>query len=221
MVAGVMKSRDDERQPLDAAAIATLIDAAVAGDRPAFETLYRAHVDRVYGLCLRLTADRERAETLTQDTFVRAWYALGGFKNDGQFSAWLGRIATNLWRDRFRSSARRRQLLADLAGEGLHTPSPTEPPVVRDGTAADVAGWLPGPAPGWSVLTAIELERAVGRLPAGARTVFVLHDVEGYKHREIAELLDVTVGTVKAQVHRARLLLRGLLTQGREAANGA
>lgn len=216
MVALDMTSEQQDQSAESAERITGLVSAAVAGDRSAFEQLYRSHVNRLYGLCLRLTCDQEKAEVLTQDTFVRAWYALGGFKNDGRFSAWLARIATNLWRDQLRSRVRRRQLLQDLAEEGLGA----EAEISRAGTN-DTTVWLPGNAPGLSVLTAIELEKAVSQLPAGARTVFVLHDVEGYKHREIAELLDVTTGTVKAQLHRARRLLRLLLTQGREATGGA
>ena len=213
---------DDPAYGLDDDRLSELVAAAQAGDQGAFEALYHANVNRVYGLCLRLTGDQNNAEVLTQDTFVRAWFALGGFGGTGRFDGWLSRIATNLWRDRFRTHRRRDQLLQKLAEEGL-TNSGGVPAQTGPGHEGAEAGdaWLPARDPGWGLLTALDLERALEALPQGARTVFVLHDIEGYKHGEIAELLGVTTGTAKAQLHRARRLLRVLLAGDKEAAHGA
>jgi RNA polymerase sigma-70 factor (ECF subfamily) len=194
------------------AADLALCARAVAGDRGAFEQIYRRHAARVYGLCLRLTADRVEAEGLVQDTFVKAWFCLAGYTGQGHLGGWLGRVAVNLWRDRFRARRRGSLLLERLA----------EDPEV--GGAAGAGGTAAGPAAGQGVvplLLAVDLERAVARLPRGGRTVYVLHDVEGYTHAEIAELLGVAVGTVKAHLHRARRLLRKMLSEEREATHGA
>ena len=178
-----------------------LAEKSAAGDRQAFETLYRRHVNRVYGLCLRLTADVAEAEILTQDTFVKAWSALGGYSGRGGLGAWLGRIAVNLRRDGFRAAARREKLNEQVMLEGDY---PTSQP----------DGVLP-------LLTAMDLEKALARLPEGARSVFVLYELEGFSHREIATLLDVAEGTAKAQLHRARALLRTILTEKKGNAHEA
>jgi RNA polymerase sigma factor (sigma-70 family) len=175
-----------------------LADRAAEGDRAAFEEIYRRYVNRVYGLCLRLTTDVGEAENLTQDTFIKAWFAIAGYAGRGNLGGWLGRVAVNLWRDQFRATARRGRLMEEVAVEPRHS---------RDGVI--------------DLLTGLDLERCIARLPEGGRLVFVFHDVEGYTHREIAELLDLAVGTVKAQLHRARRLLRKMLAEDREAAHGA
>jgi RNA polymerase sigma-70 factor (ECF subfamily) len=176
----------------------SLADRAAEGDRAAFEEIYRRYVNRVYGLCLRLTTDVGEAENLTQDTFIKAWFAIAGYAGRGNLGGWLGRVAVNLWRDQFRATARRGRLMEEVA---------VEPRQNRDGVI--------------DLLTGLDLERCIARLPEGGRLVFVFHDVEGYTHRETAELLDLAVGTVKAQLHRARRLLRNMLAEDREAANGA
>ncbi|HPF69454.1 MAG TPA: RNA polymerase sigma factor [Candidatus Krumholzibacteria bacterium] len=179
-----------------------LCERAVAGDRLAFERIYRRHAARIHGLALRLCGDRGEAEGLVQDTFVRAWFNLAGFQGRGSLPGWLARMAVNIWRDRFRSRRRGAQLLERLGAE-------------------DEPGGTTGPAPGGVIplLLAVDLERAVAQLPQGARTVYVLHDLEGYTHPEIADLLGVAVGTVKAHLHRARRLLRLKLTEPRERAH--
>jgi len=191
-----------------------LADRAAEGDRNAFEEIYRRYVNRVYGLCLRLTTDVGEAEILTQDTFVKAWFAIAGYAGHGNLGGWLGRVAVNLWRDRFRSSTRRERLAAEMAADQFgndEIPASAgmtgAPSQRRDGVV--------------DLLTGLDLERCIARLPEGGRMVFVFHDVEGYTHREIAELLDLAVGTVKAQLHRARRLLRNMLAEDREAAHGA
>ena len=161
---------------------------AAAGDRRAFERLYRTHVDRVYGLCVRMVADRGMAEELTQDVFVRAWEKLALFRGDSSFGTWIHRLTVNLVLNRRDSDGRRDRRTVD------------------DAEAIDVLPARPF-APG----DRMDLEKAIAGLPPGARRVFVLHDVEGYRHEEIGELLGITSGGSKAQLHRARLLLREAL----------
>lgn len=164
-----------------------LLTRAARGDGAAFAELYREHVGRVYGLCLRLTADRALAEEHTQESFVRAWENLGSFRAEAAFGTWLYRIAANLALGGLRDRNRR----------GLK---------VVQGLDQEVVEAVPEQAsPIWEGL---DLEQAIGELPPGARAVFVLHDVEGWRHDEIAEQLGLAVGTSKAQLHRARRLLR-------------
>lgn len=169
-----------------------LIHRAQQGDQAAFEALYRAHVGRVYALCLRLTADRVRAEELTQDAFVRAWERLASFRGESAFSSWLYRLTVNV------------VFLGERAGRRR---------ALRVFTTADPAALeRPGDTPGTAAIQ-LDLERAIAALPPGAREVFVLHDVEGYRHHEIAELTGIAVGTSKAQLFRARRLLREALSK--------
>ena len=165
-----------------------LVGAARAGDRQAFEQLYYQHVGRVHAVCLRLAADRELAEQLTQDAFVQAWRKLHGFRGDSAFGTWLHRVAVNVVLDWQRTQARRHGRETGLDNVAELRPSP--------------------PA---HVGERLDLERAIAALPVGARTVFVLHEVEGHRVREVADLLNVAEGTVKAQLFRARRLLREAL----------
>lgn len=169
------------------------VDGARAGDVAAFEELYRRHVGRVYALCLRMCGDRPEAEELAQDAFVRAWERLASFDGRSAFSSWLHRVTVNVVLGRWRERGRRRERVVALDDVG--------------GLEASARSSEAGPA----VRAAVDLERAIAALPAGARTVFVLYDVEGYSHREIADLTGLAVGTCKAQLHRARQLLRRAL----------
>lgn len=164
---------------------------AQAGDVQAFERLYRAHVSRIYALALRMTADPDRAEDLTQDAFVRAWDRLSTFRGDSAFGTWLHRLAV-------------RVVLGDRRSRGRHAEEALE----EDRLDRPPRELRTAPARSG---TTVDLERAVAALPPGARSVLVLHDIEGYRHREIAELLGVTEGTSKAQLFRARRLLREAL----------
>ncbi len=205
----MLTQADSRRDPLDQADDARLVERAVTGDRAAYERIYRRHADRVFGLCLRLTSNREEAEILTQDAFVKGWLSLAGYAGRGGLGGWLGRIAVNLWRDRWRSRERSRRLLDDLARDsGLPETAPGGPPA-RPAAMTDDERVVP-------LLTGVDLERCIARLPEGARTVFVLHDVEGYTHEDIGDLLGVVPGTVKSQLHRARRLLRGMLGERKE-----
>lgn len=164
---------------------------AQAGDQAAFEQLYRLHVGRVYALCMRLTGNVSRAEELTQDAFVRAWEKLGTFKGRSAFSTWLHRLTVNVVFSRGRSETRRK-------GHEY---------VTDDLTKYEGKGSGSNPKPGLR----LDLEAAIASLPDGARRIFVLHDVEGYKHGEIAEMTGLATGTSKAQLHRARRMLREVL----------
>jgi RNA polymerase sigma-70 factor (ECF subfamily) len=164
---------------------------AAEGDATAFERLYRTHAARIHSLCRRM-AGPEDADDLTQEVFVRAWRKLASFRGDAAFGTWLFRLGVNV-------------VLARRATMGSYR--------ARFTTEADSAAPLEergrGPVP---VGSRLDLERAIGKLPEGARRVFVLHDVEGYKHEEIAEMLSITAGTSKSQLHRARMTLREHLT---------
>ncbi len=162
---------------------------AAAGDFRAFERLYRAHVGRINALARRMLSVDEAPEA-TQDVFVRAWQKIALYRGESAFGTWLYRVAVNVM-------LARRQVLK----------------LERDRTVDDetVMDTLAG-RPGTSDLS-MDFEVAIGKLPQGARQVFVLHDVEGYKHEEIATFLGVTTGTTKAQLHRARMILRGHLNR--------
>lgn len=156
------------------------------GDADAFETLYRAHARRVHGICRRITADPRLAEELTQDVFLRVWERIGQYQGRSKFSTWLYRIATNRALDGLRGEIRRS---------------------AREVSVERPADWEhPRPAP--RPETRMRLEEAVESLPAAARAVFVLHDVEGYRHEEIAAMTGIAAGTSKSQLHRARRLLK-------------
>ncbi len=163
----------------------TLVGRARSGDKQAFEALYRQHVPRVYGLCLRLTSNPADADDATQDTFIKAWERLDSFRGVSAFGTWLHRIAVN------ESLGRQRKKGRELQHLQLMEPGKS--------TTAGPDGQLE------------ELEQAIGRLPAGARNVFVLLAVYGYSHEEAAKMLDIAAGTSKAQLHRARKLLAGHL----------
>lgn len=172
--------------------IATWIEAAVGGDKIAFERLYRLHVCRVYALCLRMTGNPNEAEEMTQEAFIRAWEKLSSFRGDSAFSSWLHRLTVNLVLARWRAAGRYRDRVVPIE---------------------DAARWTE-PEDRQTKGLALDLEQAIGSLPDGARTVFVLHDVEGLMHREISERVGIAVGTSKTQLHRARKLLRDALGSG-------
>src|SRR5213596_462804 len=162
----------------------TGVALAAEGDASAFERIYRTHVARIHSLTRRMLSVHE-ADEVTQDIFVRTWQKLGQFRGESAFSTWLHRLAVNVVLERRRTFAIQRQRITD------------------DPAALDFVTVAPARAD----LT-VDFENALEQLPAGAREIFVLHDVEGYKHREIAVLLDITSGTSKRQLHRARMLLR-------------
>jgi RNA polymerase sigma-70 factor (ECF subfamily) len=157
---------------------------AAAGDVAAFERLYRRHVARVHALCRRMIGEVE-ADDVTQEVFVRAWRKLDRFRGDSAFGTWLYRLAVNVILGKRTTLGTYRQRFEQ-----------TDP------------GMVPFSARRDRVDLRVDFEAAIGKLPRGAREVFVLHDVEGYTHEEIAEMLEVTAGTSKSQLHRARMTLR-------------
>lgn len=164
------------------------VRAAAGGDRQAFQRLYRLHVDRIYGALYRMAGyDHARAEDLTQEAFVRAWQKLAGFRHESAFGTWLYRLAINV-------------ALMDLRARGSDPVSVVDNNLLPD----------PGETP-FCAAERQELERSIARLPPRARAVLVLHDIEGWRHEDIGIELGMAVGTSKAQLHRARQLLRKLL----------
>jgi RNA polymerase sigma-70 factor (ECF subfamily) len=173
-------SADARRVPT----VETDVALAAGGDASAFERLYKTHVARIHSLTRRMLGSHE-ADEVTQDIFVRTWQKLSTFRGDSAFGTWLHRLAVNVVIERRRSFAIQRQRMSD------------------DPVALEQAAVRPARAD----LT-VAFEQAMAQLPAGAKEIFILHDVEGYKHREIAAMLDVATGTSKRQLHRARMLMR-------------
>ena len=161
---------------------------AASGDQRAFERLYRQHVARIHSLARRMVGADGDPDELTQDVFVRAWERLGTYRGEAAFGTWLHRLAVNTILNWRRSEASGRRHLEDRADvESVQG--------ARQGAGGEE----------------LDLEKAIAKLPPGAREVFVLHDVQGFRHEEIATMTGVTTGTSKAQLHRARMLLRARL----------
>ncbi len=160
---------------------------AAAGDQQAFERLYRAHVARIHSLVRRMVGGEGDADELVQDAFVRAWQRLSTFRGEAAFGTWLHRLTVNLVLNWQKGRSRGRKLFDDDAQ-------------IDAASARRVT-----PEEG------MDLEAAMQTLPRGAKQIFVLHDIEGFRHEEIAQMLEITSGTSKAQLHRARMLLRGHL----------
>ncbi len=179
------RPQDDERRARER----QRVKEAQEGNVAAYEELYRDNVGRVYGLCLRLAGNATLAEELTQDVFVRAWQKIGAFRGESAFSTWLYPIAVNTALSERRSRARRSSRF--FATDDLEAFDRPERPAGRE--------------------HGLDIERALDQLPEGARAIFVLHDIEGFKHQEIAERTGIATGTSKAQLHRARKLLREAL----------
>lgn len=183
------RPRSEEPAPSDA----ELVTAARAGNTVAFEKLYRAHVGRVLGLCLRMTRRRDIAEDCTQQAFVRAWRSLGTFEGRSAFGTWLHRIAVN-------------EVLTHARNHGTRV----EPEETVDETN-EIQHDSRGEYDAGEVM---DVERALATLPEGSRHVVVLQAVYGYSHEEVADMLGIAVGTCKAQLHRGRRLLRARLGLG-------
>jgi len=166
----------------------SLVESARRNDMRAYEELYRLHSGRIYGLCCRLCNDREMAEDLTQEAFVLAWRKLDSFRGDSAFGSWLYRITTNV----VFSYLRKQKHYLTGWDDNLHEQAEISAPIDEQ----------------------ISLESAISKLPDGARIVFVLYSIEGYSHKEISSELKIATGSSKAQLHRARQLLQGYLTNG-------
>ena len=173
------------------------------GDPVAFEELYRAHAGRLYSLIFRMAGSVQEAEDLLQEVFLTAHRKLGSFRGDSALGTWLYRLAVNQCLDFLRGrQAKMARTTGSLDEEGADEPMAAAPLVP-------------------TAISRIDLERAIAQLPAGCRAAFVLHDVEGFEHHEVATMLGVSVGTSKSQVHKARMKLRKLLGGAATAATTA
>ena len=170
-----------------------LVRAAAAGDTAAFEQLYQQHNRRVYSLCLRMLGSPAQAEDLTQEVFLQVFRKLGSFRGDSAFTTWLHRLTVN-------------QVLMHFRKRGVKLEHTSE-----EGDFSNVVDTPLQSTRRISMVDKLALEKAIAELPPGYRTVFTLHDIEGYEHEEIAGLLGVSIGTSKSQLHKARMRLRELL----------
>ena len=166
-----------------------LIEESVRGNKNAFRELFNKNVSKIHSLCLRISADKHIAEEVTQEVFINAWEKLGSFRHECKFSTWLHRIAVNQYLMHIRSQKPDGQIPAENAANIVTS------------------------EPGKSAEQRIDLENAISKLPDNARAVLVLHDIEGYKHYEISEMMSIEEGTSKAHLHRARKLLREELSK--------
>jgi RNA polymerase sigma-70 factor (ECF subfamily) len=179
---------------------AEAIDRAKQGDADAFEALYNQHKRRVYSLCLRMTANTAAAEDLTQEAFLQLFRKIGTFRGESAFSTWLHRMAVNV-------------VLMQLRKKGL----PVVPLEETIETEEDSPRKEPGaddPRLAGSI-DRMQLQRSIASLPPGYRMIFLLHDVEGYEHNEIAEMVGCSIGNSKSQLHKARMKLREILKTSR------
>jgi RNA polymerase sigma-70 factor (ECF subfamily) len=174
-----------------------LAQLAADGDMAAFEQLYERHQRRVYSLCLRMTGNVAEAEDLAQEAFIQLYRKIGSFRGESAFTTWLHRLTVNQVLMHFRKKGVRLEQTTDDGDVPVQVVKGTENP-----------NQMP-------VIDRIALERAIAKLPPGYRAVFVLHDVEGHEHEEIAKLLGCSVGTSKSQLHKARMKLRSLLKRRR------
>ncbi|CAN5764628.1 RNA polymerase sigma factor [soil metagenome] len=171
----------------------SLAKAAGEGDLTAFEELYQRHNRRVYSICLRMTRNESQAEDLAQEAFIQLFRKMSSFRGDSAFTTWLHRLTVNQCLMHFRKSSVKLERTTEEGETPVQTVRGTENP-----------NRMP-------VLDRISLDKAIAQLPPGYHRVFLLHDVEGYEHEEIAKILGVAVGTSKSQLHKARMKLRGLL----------
>jgi RNA polymerase sigma-70 factor, ECF subfamily len=176
---------------------ADVLSRAQAGDHHAFAQLYSLHKRRIYSLCLRMVGNVAEAEDLTQEAFLQLHRKIGTFRGDSAFSTWLHRLAINVVLMQLRKKG-----LSLISLDEAMDPAPEEGPA-RSFGAPDLT--LSG------AIDRLALQRAVASLPAGYRLIFILHDVEGFEHNEIAAMLDCSIGNSKSQLHKARLKLRDAL----------
>lgn len=172
-----------------------LAQASARGDMKAFETLYERHHRRVYSLCLRMVANATEAEDLAQEVFIQLFRKVGSFRGESAFTTWLHRLTVN-------------HVLMHFRKKGVKYEKTTE-----EGEIGEIQDIIQSVAERPRFVDRIALDKAISELPPGYRTVFVLHDVEGFEHEEVANMLGVSVGTSKSQLHKARMKLRGLLNK--------
>jgi RNA polymerase sigma-70 factor, ECF subfamily len=192
---------DPQQRLASDSAEAELIEKAKLGDAHAFQALYDKHKRRVYSLCLRMTSNTAEAEDLTQEAFLQLYRKIGTFRGESAFSTWLHRLSVNVVLMHLRKKS-----LPVVSLEESTQPGEDDTPK-KDFGAEDIA--LAGS------IDRLQLQKAVEDLPPGYRTIFVLHDVEGYEHNEIAEIVGCSIGNSKSQLHKARMKLRDLLKMKR------
>jgi len=180
-------------EPSQTASDLELARAAAAGDAAAFEKLYEQYSRRVYSLCLRMVGSAPQAEDLTQEVFLQVFRKIGSFRGDSAFTTWLHRLTVN-------------QVLMHFRKRGVKLERTSE-----EGDFTDVVETPLQSTRRISMVDRLALEKAIEQLPPGYRTVFTLHDIEGYEHEEISDMLGISVGTSKSQLHKARMRLRELL----------
>ena len=191
---------DPRRRQGDELGEAEAIERAKQGDAEAFQALYDRHKRRVYSLCLRMTANTAEAEDLTQEAFLQLYRKIGTFRGESAFSTWLHRLSVNVVLMQLRKKSLPVVSLEESTQGEEDTPK-------KDFGAEDIA--LAGS------IDRLQLQRAVESLPPGYRTIFVLHDVQGYEHNEIAKIVGCSIGNSKSQLHKARMKLRDLLKMNR------
>ena len=175
-----------------------LVQKAAHGNLAAFENIYQRYHRRAYSICLRMTQSTAEAEDLTQEVFIQLFRKMGSFRGESAFSTWLHRLTVN-------------QVLMHFRRRGVQVEKTTDDGEVPEQTVPGTENFSRMP-----VLDRIALDNAIAQLPPGYRTVFVLHDVEGFEHEEIARMLKLSIGTSKSQLHKARLKLRGLILQQKQ-----
>lgn len=196
---GKIKGSVEESSDLKQAADHALTQQAAGGDMQAFAELFERHNRRVYSLCLRMTHNVSQAEDLAQEVFVQLFRKIGSFRGDSAFTTWLHRLTVNQVLMHFRK--------AKVRDEKTTEDGETPDKIV---TGTENPDRMP-------VVDRIALDNAIAQLPPGYRAIFILHDVEGYEHEEIARMRGCSVGTSKSQLHKARMKLRRLLKQVNEA----
>ena len=172
-----------------------LAQRAAGGDMSAFEQIYQRHHRRVYSLCLRMTQNPPEAEDLTQEVFIQLFRKLGSFRGESAFTTWLHRLTVN-------------QVLMYFRKRSVRDEKTTEDGETPDQIVAGTENPMTMP-----IVDRLALDKAIAQLPPGYRTVFILHDVEGYEHEEIGRIMRISTGTSKSQLHKARMKLRNLLRQ--------
>jgi RNA polymerase sigma-70 factor (ECF subfamily) len=184
---------------------AEAIRRAQAGDAEGFEHLYRLHSRRVHALCLRmLKGNASEAEDLTQEAFLRMFRKIGSFRAESAFSTWLHRITVNIVLMRLR-----KKTVAEMSS----LEEPNDPGDEKDGPRKEIGAADPRLS---GLIDRVNLQRAVNQLPSGYRAIYVMHDVDGYEHNEIAEILGCSIGNSKSQLHKARLSIRESLLTGKK-----
>lgn len=194
----VRASVDDGKIHLDSTDI-ELCKLAAEGSLAAFEVIYQRYHRRTFSLTLRMTSNQTEAEDLTQEVFIQLFRKIGSFRGDSAFSTWLHRLTVNQVLMHFR----KRSFKNEKTSEDGEMPEQT---VTGSANPSKMA-----------VVDRIALKNAIAELPKGYKNVFVLHDIEGFEHEEVARMLGISVGTSKSQLHKARLKLRGLLIKQKEA----